>query len=157
MKKYLPFFVIFLLVSTIPAIVFALFPDAASNINSGDIPSFDAATEASGSKTEIEKQTSHYLIRLRPIDPPLQPGKEFFELEVLNRGTGSHWMGLPKIQLTDSTGKRLKGDALLAEPYCNQGYFKIEARFTQGGRWDMALVMKDPEELISLSLDIQPK
>ncbi|WP_373531720.1 hypothetical protein [Vampirovibrio sp.] len=146
---------IFLLISAVPAVVFILFPDAASNINSGDIPSFNAVSAGDGADGMVEQQTSHYLVRLKPLAAPVQLGKEAFELEILNRNTGSHWVGLPTAQLSAPDGKQQQITSLTLKPGLQDGVFRVQATFDQPGYWQLTLNLKDPDQQVSLRLNVQ--
>lgn len=152
MKKYVPFFIVFLLLSAIPAIFILLFPDAASNVNSGDIPTFGLGIAKED--TQIEKQTSHYLIRLKQDRSPLRQGAQTFRLEILNRGTGSHWNGSPELRISTS----VEPDALTApvqvKPLDKAGFYEVKTDFKTAGQWTVLLNLKRPQEQIELSLYI---
>lgn len=146
MRKYLKFFIIFLLISSIPAVFFFLFPNAASNLNSGDIPSFGLVK--SGKSETQELQTSHYLIRLTPAQAPLKKGTQVLNLEILNRDSGSPWDGLPVITV--------KNDTMMAtvsvQPQQNTGFYQVKVDFVTTGAWHIQFDLKNPDEQMGLDL-----
>lgn len=149
MKKYLKFFIIFLLISSIPAVFFFLFPNAASNINSGDIPSFDGSKNEKSDVREL--QGSHYLIRLTPVRKPLKKGEQGFRLEILNRGSGSHWDGMPLVRVRGSEAG-FSPVPVTVEQLRDKGNYRVKVNFPDSGAWNFELDLKKPDETLSIPL-----
>lgn len=146
MKKYLKFFIIFLLLSSIPAVFFFLFPNAASNLNTGDIPSFGLATSRKSETQEL--QTSHYLIRLTPVQTPLKKGAQVLNLEILNRDSGSHWDGLPVIAVNNDT----QVASVSVQPQQDAGFYQVKVDLMTTGAWHIQFDLKNPDEKIGMDL-----
>lgn len=153
MKKYAPFFIVFLLLSAIPAIFLFLFPNAASNVNSGDIPTFGLGS-AKKEYTQIEKQASHYLIRLKPSRSPLRQGPQTFRLEILNRGTGSHWAGSPELRISTAAETGAMTAPVQVTPLGKTGFYEVKTDFQTSGQWTVLLDLQRPQEQVELSLYI---
>lgn len=147
MQKYLKFFIIFLLISSIPAVFFFLFPNAASNVNSGDIPTLGLLK---GKKSETQEvQASHYLIRLTPGQTPLKQGPQVLRLEILNRNSGSHWDGMPLVTIQNKTAAMAP---VSVEQLPEAGFYKLKANFPETGEWRLSLNLKNPDETLGLTL-----
>ncbi len=154
MKKYLPFFIIFLLISAIPGAIFFLFPNAASNINSGDIPA-NAPVIVNGLSAPLEQQASHYLLRLQATNPPLKQGRQTLRLEILNRDSGSPWAGLPQLQVKMPMGDQMMDAPVQVKPLPDAGVYQLETTFSMPGGWELWLQLKNPDEAIKLAFDVQ--
>ncbi len=156
MKKYMPFFIIFLLISTIPALVFALFPKAASNINSGDIPSFNQAT-SKNSTGEQEVQTADYLLRWRSEPGPLKAGQPTrLTLNILSRASGSPWDGHPTATLISRSklGSETKPIPVNVKATQQSGTFQLGASIPQAGPWALHLNLNEHQEPLVIQLYI---
>jgi hypothetical protein len=154
MKKYLPFFIIFLLISTIPALVFVLFPNAASNINSGDIPSFNQNDRKNSAGTE-EVQTPDYLVRWRSRPARLKAGQpSHLTLNVLSRASGSPWEGQPTAALISrsklaSDSKPIPVSVKTAE---QSGVYQVEIQFPHAGPWTLNLTLSPHQAPLAIPI-----
>lgn len=154
MKKYMPFFVIFLMISTIPALVFALFPNAASNVNSGDIPTFSQNDRKNAAGTE-EVQTLDYLVRWRSRPARLKAGQSAqVTLNVLSRASGSPWEGQPSATLTSrsklaSDNKPIPVSVKTTEQI---GVYQVETQFPQAGPWTLNLTLSPHQTPLAIPI-----
>lgn len=157
MKKYLPFFIIFLLISTIPALVFALFPKAASNINSGDIPSFNQGASKQ-TNPEQEIQSENYLLRWQSQPESLKAGQPAtIRLQVLSRISGSPWEGKPSAKLIGQSQLSSHGQRpipLTVTASKQSGLFEVKITLPQAGPWRLRLTLS-PGQSMDLNLYAQ--
>ncbi|WP_303674250.1 hypothetical protein [Vampirovibrio chlorellavorus] len=150
----MPFFIIFLLISTIPALVFVLFPNAASNINSGDIPSFNQSASKNSTETQ-EVQTPDYLLRWRSQPSPLKAGQTSrLTLNILSRASGSPWEG--QLSAVFIRRSKLASDSqpipASVETTGQSGVYHIEAQLPQAGPWDLQLTLTKQQAPVVIKL-----
>ncbi len=150
----MPFFIIFLLISTIPALVFVLFPNAASNINSGDIPSFNQSASKNSAETQ-EVQTPDYLLRWRSKPSTLKAGQTSrLTLNILSRVSGSPWEGQPNAVFISRSKLANKSQPIPVNVKATgqSGVYQIETQLPQAGPWDLHLTLNKQQAPVMIKL-----